>query len=128
MDGIPDGYVSISSDDGQQYLVPHFMIPATNQAFKAYQKKLEFNVFNADGGGKSIHSNANMPSLCMANAAATANAKPNCNRELLSCHAAVKALQDQFGISYKDASHCLYLAEVEKLKQQDITLKTYMRL
>jgi len=50
------------------------------------------------------------------------------DRELLSCHAAVKALQDQFGISYKDASHRLYLAEVEKLEQQDITLKTYATL
>jgi hypothetical protein len=50
------------------------------------------------------------------------------DRELLSCHASVKALQDQLGISYKDASHHLYLAEVEKLKQQDIVLKTYATL
>ena len=50
------------------------------------------------------------------------------DRELLSCHAVVKALQDQFGVSYKDASHHLYLAEVEKLEQQDITLKTYVTL
>ena len=46
------------------------------------------------------------------------------DRELLSCHAEVKALQNQLGISYKDASHCLYMAEVEKLEQQDVTLKT----
>jgi predicted Co/Zn/Cd cation transporter (cation efflux family) len=50
------------------------------------------------------------------------------DRELLSCHAAVKALQSQLGTSYKDASHQLYLAEVEKLEQQDITLKTYTNL
>jgi hypothetical protein len=49
VDSIPDRYVNISSDYGQQYLVPHFM-PTTNQAFKAYQKKIEFNVFNTDGG------------------------------------------------------------------------------
>jgi hypothetical protein len=46
------------------------------------------------------------------------------DRELLSCHAEVKALQNKLGTSYKDASHCLYMAEVEKLEQQDITLKT----
>jgi hypothetical protein len=50
------------------------------------------------------------------------------DRELLSCHAEVKALQNQLGTSYKDASHRLYMAEVEKLEQQDITLKTYATL
>ena len=50
------------------------------------------------------------------------------DRELLSCHAEVKALQNQLGTSYKDTSHCLYMAEVEKLEQQDITLKTYATL
>ena len=38
------------------------------------------------------------------------------DRELLSCHAEVKALQNKLGTSYKDASHRLYMAEVEKLK------------
>jgi len=47
---IPDGYVSIRSDNGQQYLVPHFIILATHQAMEAYQKKVEFNVHTAHGG------------------------------------------------------------------------------
>jgi len=47
---IPDGYVSIQSDNGQQYLVPRFIIPATHQAMEAYQKKVEFNVRTAHGG------------------------------------------------------------------------------
>ena len=46
----------------------------------------------------------------------------------MSCHAEVKALQTQLGTSYKGASHCLYMADVEKLEQQDITLKTYATL
>jgi hypothetical protein len=50
------------------------------------------------------------------------------DRELLNCHAEVKALQTGLGTSYKDASHRLYMAEVEKLEQQDITLKTYVTL
>jgi hypothetical protein len=36
-------------------------------------------------------------------------------RELLVLHAEVKALQEQHGISYKDAAHRLYHAEVQKL-------------
>ena len=47
---IPDGYVTIQSDNGQHYLVPHFMILATHQAMDAYHKKLEFNAHKADGG------------------------------------------------------------------------------
>ena len=50
----PDGYVTIESDNGQRYLVPHFMIPATHQAMEAYRKKLEFNVHKADGGVSSF--------------------------------------------------------------------------
>jgi hypothetical protein len=47
---IPDGYVAIRGDNGQHYLVPHFMIPATHQAMEAYCKKVEFDVHMADGG------------------------------------------------------------------------------
>ena len=50
----PDGYVTIESDNGQRYLVPHFMIPATHQAMEAYRKKLEFNVHKTDGGVSSF--------------------------------------------------------------------------
>jgi hypothetical protein len=49
-DGIPNGFVYITSDDGQHYLVPPFMILATHQAMEAYHQKLEFNVHNADQG------------------------------------------------------------------------------
>lgn len=37
------------------------------------------------------------------------------HRELLYLHAEVKALQDQHGISYKDAAHRLYHAEILKI-------------
>lgn len=37
------------------------------------------------------------------------------DRERLTLHAEVKALQARLGISYKDAAHRLYMAEVEKL-------------
>src|ERR1700679_1983724 len=50
----PDGYVTIESDNGQRYLVPHFMILATHQAMEAYCKKLEFNVHKTDGGVSSF--------------------------------------------------------------------------
>jgi len=100
MDGIPDGYISISSEDGQQYLVPHFMIPATNQAFKAYQKKLEFDVYNADGGvsqsirtptchphsGLMPRSSRPMPFSSGPMPLLVANAKPNCSPEICQMH------------------------------------------
>jgi hypothetical protein len=47
---IPDGYVLISSNHGQEYVVPQFMVPATHQALEAYQKKLDLDVANAAGG------------------------------------------------------------------------------
>ena len=43
-------------------------------------------------------------------------------------HAEVIALQDKLGISYKDASHCLYMAEIEKLALADANHKAFRNL
>ena len=40
-------------------------------------------------------------------------------------HAEVKALQDYLGISYKDAAHRLFLAEVERVKRADSAHKSF---
>ncbi|KAF8232073.1 hypothetical protein L208DRAFT_1274042, partial [Tricholoma matsutake] len=113
-------------NDGHHYSVPHFMIPTTHQVMNAYCQKLELDVHNADGGSFII---TMLPYYLVAHNQLTLPANPDLtDRELSSCHAEVKALQYQLGTSYKDASHCLYMAEVEKLEQQDITLKTYATL
>jgi hypothetical protein len=49
-------------------------------------------------------------------------------RELLALHAEVKALQQQQGLSYKDAAHRLYHSEVQKLKVEDVTRKVFLAL
>jgi len=43
-------------------------------------------------------------------------------------HAEVLALQETLGIFYKDASHRLYLAELEKLKVADEKYKAFKNL
>jgi hypothetical protein len=43
-------------------------------------------------------------------------------------HAEVLALQETLGISYKDASHRLYIAELEKLKVADEKYKAFKNL
>jgi hypothetical protein len=40
-------------------------------------------------------------------------------------HAEVLALQQTFGISYKDAAHRLFMTEVERLKKADAVTKTF---
>lgn len=40
-------------------------------------------------------------------------------REWLDLHAEVLALQNQYGISYKDAAHRLYMSEVAQFKALD---------
>lgn len=49
-------------------------------------------------------------------------------QELLSNHAEVLALQHRLGLSYKDASHRLYMAEVEKLKVAQASEKAFRSL
>ena len=45
--------------------------------------------------------------------------QPLTKRELLGFHAEIKALQQRLGISYKDASHRLYMIEMEKVKAEE---------
>jgi hypothetical protein len=42
----------------------------------------------------------------------------------LALHAEIKALQEQLGLSYKDAAHRLYHSEVQKLRVEDEACKT----
>lgn len=37
---------------------------------------------------------------------------------MLNLHAEVKALQNMLGLSYKDAAHRLYMAEIERIKPE----------
>src|ERR1700735_2588195 len=50
------------------------------------------------------------------------------DQELLTMHAKVLALQEKLEISYKDASHRLYTAEVEKLALADANHKALTNL
>ena len=46
-------------------------------------------------------------------------------REMMTLHADVMSLQGSLGISYKDASHWLYMNKFEKLKIDDKTVKAF---
>jgi hypothetical protein len=51
--------------------------------------------------------------------------KGSSEREWLALHAEVKAMQEQYGLSYKDSAHHLYLAEVGQLKALDRAHKLF---
>jgi hypothetical protein len=51
--------------------------------------------------------------------------KGHSERERHLLHAEVKALQKTLGISYKDAAHRLFLAEVERVKKADSARKSF---
>jgi hypothetical protein len=51
--------------------------------------------------------------------------KGHSERERHLLHAEIKALQDTLGISYKDAAHRLFLAEVERVKKADSAQKSF---
>ena len=46
---IPDGYATVISPDQKRYVVPEFFIPALHQIFDGYHKKVELEVFKAEG-------------------------------------------------------------------------------
>ncbi|KAM6500777.1 hypothetical protein JOM56_003791 [Amanita muscaria] len=123
---LPEGYVCVTSNDGQQCIVPNYLVPATHQAFEAYRKKVEMEVQNAPGGS---HNMIDIPYVKMDGGALLVPTDPPLtDRECLSLHAEVKAMQERLGISYKDATHRLYMAEVEKLKADQNAHKAFVNL
>ena len=46
-------------------------------------------------------------------------------REKLLAHAEIRSLQQSLGISYKDAAHRLFMAEVERIKKADSSAKCF---
>ncbi|KAF8806362.1 hypothetical protein BYT27DRAFT_7257100 [Phlegmacium glaucopus] len=50
------------------------------------------------------------------------------DRERLSAHSEVLVLQETLGISYKDAAHCLYMAELERVKTDQKMYKAFVTL
>ncbi|KAF8806065.1 hypothetical protein BYT27DRAFT_7212358 [Phlegmacium glaucopus] len=50
------------------------------------------------------------------------------DRERLSAHAEVLALQEQLSLSYKDAAHRLYMAELERMKSDERMYKAFANL
>ncbi|KAF8814721.1 hypothetical protein BYT27DRAFT_7081200, partial [Phlegmacium glaucopus] len=47
------------------------------------------------------------------------------HREVSMLHAEIKALAQQLGLSYKDAAHHLYMAEVERVKMADSAARSF---
>lgn len=54
--------------------------------------------------------------------------QPLSEQELLTAHANILALGDRYGISYKDAVHQLYIAQIEKVKESDEAFKSIKRI
>jgi len=43
---IPEGYVTVADPDGQNYVVPEFMVLTLHQSFEGYCKKMDLGVHN----------------------------------------------------------------------------------
>ncbi|KAF8810376.1 hypothetical protein BYT27DRAFT_7281205 [Phlegmacium glaucopus] len=110
-----------------------FMVPALHQMFDGYWKKriwrclglqevaliCFFRVHDFNGSGFGIIGEGKIMAPAIPGSS---------DWECLSAHAEVLALQEQLGISYKDASHHLYMAELERLKSDKKMHKAFANL
>ncbi|KAF9472057.1 hypothetical protein BDN70DRAFT_900851 [Pholiota conissans] len=110
----PAGFATGVSPDGHTYIVPEFMLPALLHGFETIQRQADLNV--ANGNGDKLAQFQNLPFHVIGHGSVLYPADPPLSdREWLSLHAQVVALQEQFGISYKDAAHRLYFVYVNKV-------------
>uniref|UniRef100_A0A8H7XV60 Uncharacterized protein n=1 Tax=Psilocybe cubensis TaxID=181762 RepID=A0A8H7XV60_PSICU len=115
---LPDGYTLILGPDNRDYFVPDFVAPSLVQSFAVQRAKSNIGVTSASGIDplakndqiyNTLGGNLHIPPE-----------PPLTDQERLSLHAEVLSLQKRLGISYKDAAHRLYLAEVEKIQLANI--------
>jgi hypothetical protein len=52
---IPEGYVRVTGPDGDNYVVPEFMVPALHQTCESYKKKRDLDAFNAAGSVSNFY-------------------------------------------------------------------------
>jgi len=50
LNNIPEGFTIGVAPDGQQYLVPQYLVPALDQAFATYHSKMRLDVVQANPG------------------------------------------------------------------------------
>ncbi|KAF8337250.1 hypothetical protein F5887DRAFT_1078251 [Amanita rubescens] len=115
---IPPGYSIREGPDGIHYVLPDFLIPATDVALASTQNKINLNVKQAAGGPLSMQDLTHSKASPASGIKLPPLPSPT-ERELLNAHAEIIALQTKYGLSYKDASHRLYHSEVAKLMQME---------
>ncbi|KAF8811434.1 hypothetical protein BYT27DRAFT_7089498 [Phlegmacium glaucopus] len=129
---IPDGYLVIIGHNDQRYIVPEFMVPALHQMFEGYRKKDSLEVFTATGSVSGLSFSPGQQT-CLFNVIGEGKVMAptipgTSDRERLSAHAEVLALQERLGLSYKDAAHRLYMAELERMKSDERMYKAFANL
>ncbi|KAF8151276.1 hypothetical protein BJ912DRAFT_1069162 [Pholiota molesta] len=114
---VPNGFSVATGPDDKEYLVPDFLLPALQQEFDAWQMRVALGVPKAPAA--PLQTQDSPFEIIGEGHILYPPDPPLTEQELLSGHGAVVALQHKFGISYKDAAHRLYMAQVEHLKVSD---------
>ncbi|KAH9481626.1 hypothetical protein JR316_0006153 [Psilocybe cubensis] len=115
---IPEGYIAIDGPDNIKYVVPRFMIPSLEHDLAVLGSKEDPIVNNADLTRKP-NAKQSDSYLTLSGILRVPPENSLTDHEMLALHSEVQALKQSLGISYKDAAHRLYMAEVAKLKVAD---------
>lgn len=51
---VPDGFTLVNREDGPNCIVPEYLVPATNDAFDGYRKRVAADVREKSGGVSMI--------------------------------------------------------------------------
>ncbi|KAF9559420.1 hypothetical protein CPC08DRAFT_763298 [Agrocybe pediades] len=118
-----NGYAAAVSEDGVEYLVPRYMLEDAKCQASGHRKRLEALRERVEiGTGVPEDGETDR----FAEGMLTFPPNPMLSQfDLLQRHAEVMAMRDMYGITYKDACHRLYLAELERVKAK---LETYFAM
>ncbi|PPQ94606.1 hypothetical protein CVT25_010614 [Psilocybe cyanescens] len=122
---LPVGFTSLPGPDGNTIYVPEFLVSTADKEFTVARQRAELQLEKRQGGSQ----NSTGQNFVILGNRVLVPADPHLTeRELLQIDTEVHYLCHTLGISYKDASHRLYISEWEKLKANDSAKKIFMEL
>ncbi|KAH9483508.1 hypothetical protein JR316_0002976 [Psilocybe cubensis] len=115
---IPEGYIAVDGPDNIKYVVPRFMLSSLEHDLETMGATEDVSVTSADLTQKS-NAKKSDAYITLSGILRVPPENSLTDHEMLALHAEVCALQKRLGISYQDAVHRLFMAEVAKLKVAD---------
>ncbi|KAF9470931.1 hypothetical protein BDN70DRAFT_939319 [Pholiota conissans] len=112
---IPSGYTTYTTPDGQKFLLPTYLLtPSVAQSHS-----------EPNAAERPERTSTDNPSVEIGGGVLIPASPPISEREARELHGEIEAIQSQYGISFKDAAHRLFMSELASVASNHDALSAF---